>query len=86
MIEGIVGEYGVSGTNENGERLLEMCSEDWLVFGTSLFRKKYVYKYMWVGMVEGRVSNRGLMDYVLVPKRMLGRLLDVNVCRGEGGK
>ena len=25
------------------------------------------------------------MDYVLVPRRMLGRLLDVKVSRGEGG-
>ena len=28
---------------------------------------------------------RALMDYVLLPKRMLGRLLDVKVWRGEGG-
>ena len=28
--------------------------------------------------------DRVLMDYVL-PKRMRGRLLNVNVCRGEGG-
>ena len=26
-----------------------------------------------------------LMDYVLIPKRMRGRLLDVKVCREEGG-
>ena len=25
------------------------------------------------------------MDYVLLPRRMLGRLLDVKVWRGEGG-
>ena len=29
--------------------------------------------------------DRALMDYVSLPKRMLGRLLDVNVCKGEGG-
>ena len=36
-------------------------------------------------MAEGRVVDRTLMDYVLLPKRMLGRLLEVKVCRGEGG-
>ena len=38
-------------------------------------------------MVEngGSKDGRWLMDYVLLPKRMLGRLLDVKVCRGEGG-
>ena len=32
-------------------------------------------------MADGRV----LMDYVLLPRRMLGRLLDVKVWRGKGG-
>ena len=36
-------------------------------------------------MVEGRVVDRALMDYVLLPKRMRGRLSDVTVCRAEGG-
>ena len=29
--------------------------------------------------------DRALMDYVLLPKRMLGRLLDVKMWKGEGG-
>ena len=29
--------------------------------------------------------DKTLMDYVLLPRRMLGRLLDVKVRRGEGG-
>ena len=36
-------------------------------------------------MSEGRVVDRSLMDYVLLPKRMLEILLDVKVSRGEGG-
>ena len=36
-------------------------------------------------ILEGRVVHRASMDYVLLPKRMRARLLDVNVCRGEGG-
>ena len=35
---------------------------------------------------SGRKDGRqGLMDNVLLPKRMLGRLLDVKVSRVEGG-
>ena len=34
---------------------------------------------------EGRVVDEALMDYVLLPRRILGRLLDVKVWRGEGG-
>ena len=37
-------------------------------------------------MVEnGRVVEKALMDYLLLPKQMLGRLLGVKVWRGEGG-
>ena len=36
-------------------------------------------------MVKGSVADKALMDYVLLPQRMHERLLDVNVCRGEGG-
>ena len=40
----------------------------------------FIYRF-----IEGRVVDKALMDYVLLPRRMLGRLLDVKVWRGEGG-
>ena len=36
-------------------------------------------------MEEGRVVDKALMDYVLLRRRMLGRMLDMKVCRGEEG-
>ena len=33
-------------------------------------------------MTNGRVIERALMDYVLITKRMVGRLKDVHVFRG----
>ena len=53
--------------------------------GNSWFKKNYVYKYTWLRMAVGRVVDKALMDDVLLPRRMLGRLLDVKVWRGEGG-
>ena len=85
VIEGIVGRHGVPGRNESGERLLEMCAKQDLVVGNSWFKQNDVYKYTWLRMAEGRVIDKVLMDYVLLPRRMLGRLLDVKVWRGEGG-
>ena len=79
MIEGIVGEHGVSEKNESGERLLEMSVEQELVLGNSLFKKKDVHKYTWLRMAEIRGVDRALMDRVLLPKQMLGRLLDEKV-------
>ena len=66
------------GRNGSGERLLEMCAEE-LVVGNSWFKKKDVYKYTCLRTAEGRA----LMDFVLLPKRMLGRFLDVKVWRGK---
>ena len=72
------------GRNESGDLLLEMCAEQGLLVGNSWFKKKDVYKYTWLRMAEGRVVDRTLMEYVLLPKLMLGRLFDVKVLRGEG--
>ena len=77
VIEGIVGLHGVPGRNESGERLLEMCAEQKLVVGSSWFKKNDLYKHSWLRMAEGRVVDKALMDYVLLPRGMLGRLLDV---------
>ena len=73
------------GRNESGERILEMCAEQELVVGNSWFKKNDVYKYTWLRISEGRVVDKALMDYVLLPRRMLGRLLDVSVERRRGG-
>ena len=53
--------------------------------GNSWFKKNYVYQYTWLRMAEGRVVDKALMDYVLLPRRTFGRLLAVKVWRGEGG-
>ena len=60
-----------------------MCVEQELVIGNSFFKKKGINKYTWIGVANGRVIERTLMDYVLITKRMVvGRLKDVHVFRG----
>ena len=80
-LEGVIEKYGVSGENESGERLLDMCVEQELAIGNS-FVKKGINKYTWIRVANGRVIERALMDYVLITKRMVGRLKDVHVFRG----
>ena len=81
-VEGVVGKYGVPGEHESGERLLGMCVEQELVIGNSFFKKKWINKYTWIRMANGRVIERAFMYYVLITKRMIGRLKDVHVFRG----
>ena len=59
-----------------------MCVEQELAIGNSFFRKKVINKYTWIRVANGRVIERALMDYVLITKRMVGRLKDVHVFRG----
>ena len=56
--------------------------EQELVIGNSFFKKKGINKYTWIRVANGRVIERALMDYVLITKRMVGRLKDVHVFRG----
>ena len=81
-VEGVVGKYGAPGENESGEKLLDMCVEQELAIRNSFFKKKGINKYTWIRVANGRVIERALMDYVLITRRMVGRLKDVHVFRG----
>ena len=81
-VEGVTGKFGMPDVNDSGERLLEMCMERELVVGNTRFKKKRINKYTWVRVANGVVVERALMDYVLIEKRMIGRLKDVHVYRG----
>ena len=83
-VEGVIGRYGVPGRNENGERMIGLCVERELVIGNT-FKKKEIHTYTWERQDVGRIVDRALMDYVVVSKDMVGRLLDVRVLRGESG-
>ena len=47
-MKGVLRRYGVSGINEMGEKLLDMCIKNELMVGNSFFRKKDVNKYTWI--------------------------------------
>ena len=83
-IEGVVGKYGVPGRNESGESLIQMCLVNEMSVGNTFFKKKDINKYTWVRVNDGQLVDRAMMDYVLMKKKMIGRVLDVHVFRGEG--
>ena len=85
VIQGVTAKFGVPGVNDRGQLLLDMCIDQELAIGNTYFKKKKKNKYTWARVVRGRVVERALMDYVLVSKKIVGRLLDVHVYRGEAG-
>ena len=84
VVDGVVGRYGVPGRNESGESLIELCVERELTIANTCFRKKNIHKYTWQRQDHGRVVAKALMDYVVISKGKIGRLLDVRVMRGAG--
>ena len=85
VIPGVVGRYGVPRVNHSGENLIEVCLEQDLVIGNTLFKKKKKNKFTWARVDRGKVVDRALMDYVIVSRKIVGRLRDVHVYRGEAG-
>nr|XP_053629722.1 craniofacial development protein 2-like [Cherax quadricarinatus] len=79
VMEGVVGKFGVPGVNVNGEPLIELCVERDLVISNTYFMKKRINKYTRYDVARNESS---LLDYVLVDKRLMGRLQDVHVYRG----
>ena len=77
--EGVLGRYGVPGMNENGERLVEVCTERRLIVGNTWFQKKLIAKYTREGE---NGQERSLIDYVIVDEKSKKLLEDVNVYRG----
>ena len=53
-----------------------------MLIGNSFFKKKGINNYTLIRVANGRVIGRALMDYVLITKRMVGRLKDVHVFWG----
>ena len=79
---GVVGRHGVAGVNENGERLIEVCSERRMSVGNTWFEKRPFQKYTREG---DNGLEKSLIDYVLVDERNKRFLEDVNVFRGAAG-
>ena len=45
----------------------------------TMFKKKDIHKYTWMKQDGGRIVDRAMMDYVVISRDMVGRLLDVRV-------
>lgn len=82
-IERVIGRHGVPGINENGKRMIRLCVEQEMVVRDTLFKKKDSCKHMWMRQDGSRVVDRAIMNYAVVPRNVVGSLLDVRVFRRE---
>ena len=77
--ERIMGQHGLGEMNENGERFAELCANNNLVIGGSVFPHRRVHKATWV---SPDLSTENQIDHVCVTKKFRRSLLDVRARRG----
>jgi len=75
----VVGPYGETRINDNGERLIDLCESPNLRITNGYFKHKTIHKYMW----EQHTRNlKSIIDYIIVKQKSKFQIHDVRVQRG----
>ena len=77
--ERAMGTEGFGCINNNGERLSDLCVENNLVIGGTLFKHRNIHKTTWRSPDNNTVSQ---IDHVIVNQKWRRSLLDVRARRG----
>jgi len=74
-----MGKHGSGSINDNGERLVDFCSNNNCIIWGTIFPHKNIHKLTWKSP-DGRTINQ--FDHIIINKKWRRSLLDVEVCRG----
>ena len=77
--ESCMGREGVGERNDNGRRFADMCLENRLVIGGTIFQHKTIHKLSWISP-DGRTSNQ--IDHIAINQKWRRSLRDVKAIRG----
>ena len=77
--KGVIGKHGVTGPNENGRYLLQLCCSNGLRIMNTFFQLREVHKYTWY---RPSMDQKSLMDFCIVLSDLFSDVLDVRVKRG----
>ena len=78
----IMGKHGLGVMNDNGERFANLCLENSLVIGGTLFPHKPIHKYTWMSPGD-RARNQ--IDHICISQKFRRSLQDVRTKRGADG-
>nr|CAI5849927.1 unnamed protein product [Callosobruchus analis] len=73
--EDIMGRHGVGTRNENGRLLVELCLENNLVIGGTLFPHREYHKITWISPDK---TTENQIDHIMISKKWENCLLDVH--------
>ena len=62
----VIGKYRVLDRNDSVNELIELCIEREFLVGNTWFKKKDINMYTWERVRRRVVSDRALMDYLLI--------------------
>ncbi|KAM9354321.1 uncharacterized protein KZ484_012474 isoform 1-T2 [Pholidichthys leucotaenia] len=77
--ESCTGTQGTGVRNDNGQRFVDMCLENGLVIGGTIFSHKTIHKLTWVSP-DGRTRNQ--IDHIAINQKWRGSATDVRALRG----
>ena len=75
----VVGNFGKDMVNDNGERLIELCTETSLKIWNGFFNHKNIHKYTW----QQHTKNlKTIIDYIITKQDLKLRIQEVRAYRG----
>ena len=77
--KGVIGRHGVTGFNENGRYLLQLCCSNGLCIMNTFFQHRDIHKYTWY---RPSLGQKSLIDFCIVSADLFSDVLDVRVKRG----
>ena len=78
-MENAMGHFGIGTRNENGEHLLEFCSNNDMVVGGTLFQHKNIHKYTWT---TPNGQTRNMIDHIMINRKWVKSMQDCRSYRG----
>ena len=74
--KGVIGKHGVTGLNENGRQLLQLCCSNGLRIMNTFFQHGEVHKYTWY---RPSMDQKSLINFCIVSSDLICDVLDVRV-------
>ncbi len=78
-VEGVMGKHGLGSRNDNGQRFVDLCANNNLVIGGTIFPHKRIHKETWV---SPDTFTRNQIDHITINKKWRSSLQDLRVYRG----
>ncbi|XP_049778037.1 uncharacterized protein LOC126175324 [Schistocerca cancellata] len=75
----IIGPFGENVTNDNGNRLIDICEQNSLKILNGFYQHKEIHKYTWH---KDTFNQKSIIDYIIIKQQTRIKIHDIRVYRG----